>query len=73
MVNSEATFHSAPFSVRQLDLSFNRLQKLEGLEALTKLKQLYLVNNKIGHIENIGHLTQLQLLELGDNKIRVSD
>ena len=63
----------SPCTFRQLDLSFNRLRKIEGLENLTKLRRLYLVNNKIGRIENIAHLTQLEMLELGDNKIRVSE
>jgi protein phosphatase 1 regulatory subunit 7 len=56
---------------RILDISFNRLKRIEGLQNLTKLKRLFLVNNKIGKIENVGHLRNLELLELGDNKIRV--
>lgn len=55
-----------------LDISFNRLTKIENLEGLLKLEKLFLVSNKISVIENLSHLTNLTMLELGDNKIRVS-
>lgn len=58
---------------RQLDVSFNLLRKIEGLERLTKLKKLFLLHNKITNISNLEHLTGLQMLELGSNRIRVSD
>ena len=56
---------------RLLDISFNRLRSITGLEALTKLKKLFLVSNKIAKIENVSHLKNLEMLELGDNRIRV--
>ena len=55
-----------------LDLSFNRIKKIEGFDMLTKLKKLFLVSNKITKIENLSHLKDLEMLELGDNRIRVS-
>lgn len=55
-----------------LDISFNRLTKIENLEALEGLQKLFLVSNKISVIENLSSLSYLTLLELGDNKIRVS-
>lgn len=57
---------------RVLDISFNRIHKIENLDRLVKLHKLYLCANKISVIENIGHLTNLTMLELGDNKLRVS-
>lgn len=60
------------FPFRILDLSFNRIREIEGLENLTNLDKLFLSSNKISKIENLSHLTKLTLLELGDNKIRVS-
>lgn len=57
---------------RQLDVSFNLLRKIEGLERLTKLKKLFLLHNKITNIGNLEHLTGLHMLELGSNRIRVS-
>lgn len=57
---------------RILDLSFNRIKKIEGLSKLKKLEKLYLSSNKITVIENLDDLPNLTLLELGDNKIRVS-
>lgn len=54
-----------------LDVSFNRLHKIQNLEELTKLRKLFLCANKISTIENVGHLSNLTMLELGDNKIRV--
>jgi protein phosphatase 1 regulatory subunit 7 len=57
---------------RMLDISFNRIPKIENLQNCIKLEKLFLVSNKISEIENISHLTSLTMLELGDNKIRVS-
>lgn len=59
------------FFYRVLDISFNRIRKIENLEGLTNLKKLFLCANKISRIENVNHLKNLELLELGDNKIRV--
>ena len=56
---------------RVLDISFNLLRNIEGIDKLTRLKKLFLVNNKINKIENISSLHQLQMLELGSNRIRV--
>lgn len=56
---------------RVLDLSFNRIPKVEGLQILTKLKKLFLIHNKIHKMENVGHLVHLEMLEFGSNKIRV--
>lgn len=56
---------------RQLDMSFNVLRKVEGLEQLTRLKKLFLLHNKISSIANLEHLTGLEMLELGSNRIRV--
>ena len=56
---------------RSLDLSFNRLTKIENLGSLTRLRKLFLIHNKISKIENIGHLVNLEMLELGSNRIRV--
>lgn len=56
---------------RILDISFNLLRNIEGVDKLTKLKKLFLVNNKINKIENLSNLHQLEMLELGSNRIRV--
>lgn len=58
---------------RALDLSFNRISAIEGIDALVSLQKLYLCANKISVIEGISNLTNLTMLELGDNKIRVSE
>lgn len=55
-----------------LDISFNRLTKIENLDTLVNLQKLFLVSNKITVVENLSSLTNLTMLELGDNKIRVS-
>ena len=59
------------FHFRSLDLSFNRLTKIENLGSLTRLRKLFLIHNKITKIENIDHLVDLEMLELGSNRIRV--
>lgn len=56
---------------RYLDLSFNRIRKIENLDNLVKLKKLFFVHNKISKIENLQRLVELEMLELGDNRIRV--
>jgi len=56
---------------RLLDLSFNRIKKIENISHLHKLKKLFLVNNKISEIDDVSQLTQLTMLELGANRIRV--
>lgn len=50
-----------------LDLSFNSISKLEGLEKLVKLTDLSLFSNKLDKIENIQNLTELVVLSLGDS------
>lgn len=56
---------------RQLDVSFNILRKIEGLDRLTKISKLFLLHNKITSIANLDHMTNLEMLELGSNRIRV--
>jgi Leucine-rich repeat (LRR) protein len=56
---------------RILDLSFNRIKEIEGLDKLEKLEKLFLSSNKITKIKNVKCLKNLTMLELGDNKIRV--
>merc|ERR1712215_577869 len=56
---------------KMLDISHNRLRKIEGLENLPNLTRLYLVSNKIAKIENLESCTKLEMLELGDNKILI--
>lgn len=61
-----------PFSsLTKLDLSYNQLQKIHGLEVLgPTLKELYLVENKIKVVEGLDSLVNLEVLELGGNRIR---
>lgn len=54
-----------------LDVSFNNVRSIKGLDTLVKLEKLYLINNKIKKIENLDLLINLTELELGDNRIRV--
>ncbi len=49
-----------------LDLSFNKIAKIEGLETLTKLSDLSLYNNAISVIEGLETLTELNVLSLGE-------
>ncbi|KAG5486384.1 hypothetical protein CUR178_07699 [Leishmania enriettii] len=58
-------------SLAKLDLSYNQLRKITGLDSLgSTLKELYLVENKIKVIEGLDNLVHLELLELGGNRIR---
>ena len=44
-----------------LDLSFNAITRIEGLEKLVKLTDLSLTSNKIAAIENLAPLAALQV------------
>ena len=70
--SNERKLTSIKTCYRVLDISVNRLTKIEGLEKLENLRKLYLCSNKIQKIENVNHLKNLEEIELGDNKIRVS-
>ena len=54
-----------------LDLSFNEVREIKGLDELTILRELYLPQNKITTISGLDKLTNLSVLELGSNRIRV--
>ena len=48
-----------------LDLSFNKISKIEGLDTLVKLVDLSLFNNQIETIENLDALTELNVFSIG--------
>ena len=50
-----------------LDLSFNNIEKIEGLESLTKLADLSLYNNRISKLENLETLENLEVFSIGNN------
>jgi protein phosphatase 1 regulatory subunit 7 len=57
---------------RSLDLSFNKIRKIEHISYLTNLNELYFANNRISVIPlDVIGLTRLTTLELGSNGIRV--
>jgi len=53
-----------------LDLSFNLIDKIEGLDCLTKLTDLSLYSNCITEISGLENLHELNVLSLGKNKIK---
>uniref|UniRef100_A0A7S1MTT3 Protein phosphatase 1 regulatory subunit 7 n=1 Tax=Neobodo designis TaxID=312471 RepID=A0A7S1MTT3_NEODS len=57
--------------LRKLDLSYNQISSIAGLDDLgPTLEELYLVENKIKVVQGLSKLTSLKLLELGGNQIR---
>lgn len=48
-----------------LDLSFNQIQKIEGLETLKQLTDLSLQDNLISDLEGLEDLTKIQCLSIG--------
>ena len=56
------------FYFRQ-DLSFNNIEKIEGLENLIKLKDISLFNNQITKLENMNNLDQLEVFSIGNNQL----
>lgn len=53
-----------------LDLSFNEITEIKGLEELELLEELYLSSNRITEIKGLERCINLTALELGNNKIR---
>lgn len=49
-----------------LDLSFNKIQAIEGLSTLTRLQDLSLFSNAITTIEGLDNLPNLNVLSLGE-------
>ena len=52
------------------DLSFNNIEVIEGLDALTQLEDLTLYNNRIQRIENMDSLSKLHVFSIGNNDIK---
>lgn len=52
------------------DLSFNHIEKIEGLGTLTALEDLSLTSNRIGAVEGLDANLALQCLSLGNNQIK---
>lgn len=56
-----------------LDLSSNKIKKIEGLDNLRKLEMLLLAKNKISVIENMDTLEELTIFNIGHNCIEHRD
>ena len=54
-------------TIKEIDLSNNRIKNIKGFERLTNLKKLYLKNNYIERIEGLEGLNNLELLDLSGN------
>ena len=54
-----------------LDLSFNAISKIEGLDKLTNLTDLSLFCNHIEKIENLQTLTNLSVLSIGEPSVSI--
>jgi len=55
--------------VTRLDLSFNKLTSLDGIEKFETLEELVLDNNSLDHTMNLELLTNLSALSVNNNKI----
>lgn len=52
-----------------LDLSFNNIERISGLDKLVCLRDLSLAHNRIKTVSNLDSLSQLQVLSLANNLI----
>ncbi|KAK9451469.1 uncharacterized protein V1518DRAFT_369992 [Limtongia smithiae] len=57
-------------NIESLDLSFNKIKKINHVSHLHSLRNIYFVQDKISKIENLDGLTNLINLELGGNRVR---
>lgn len=55
------------------DLSFNNIEKIEGLDQLVELTDLSLFNNVISELEGLDSLQKLSALSVGNNQIAALD
>ena len=55
-----------------LDMSFNRIKKVQALDQLVNLRKLYLANNRLSEIpeDAFKSLRCLEVIDLGANRIR---
>ena len=56
-----------------LDLSFNRIEKIEGLESLGKLQLMNLNHNRISFLENMDTLKELTNFSIAGNGVEELD
>lgn len=56
-----------------LDLSFNLISKIEGLEKLTKLSDLSVYSNRIEKLSGLETLTELNVFSFGQNLVKNLD
>lgn len=52
-----------------LDLSFNKIKKVTGLDELTELTDVSLSNNQISSLDGLAHLPKLEVLTLANNTV----
>jgi hypothetical protein len=57
------------FSSRELFLEGNKIERIEGLEALKHLQSLHLQQNRIVKIENLDRNVELKYLDVSNNNI----
>ena len=50
-------------SLKELWISYNEIEKLDGLKSLIKLEKLYIGNNLISKIEELNNLSNLPELK----------
>jgi hypothetical protein len=55
--------------LRVLDLSFNGIQCVEGLDALIDLRELRLYANELVRVDGLGRCVKLQAVLLHDNRL----
>lgn len=58
--------------VRKMDVSFNQLTSLGGLEFFTRLDELILDNNQLGDNIRIPKTQSIRTLSLNNNKVNSS-
>lgn len=58
-------------NLKKLDLSFNKIAKIDNLDTLSGLRELNLSYNRIEVIENLNKLPNLKTLVLDNNKIKL--
>lgn len=56
--------------MKWLDLSFNSIKRIEGLETLVNLTDLSLYNNQVSVLDGLQNCSKLNIFSIGNNQIK---
>lgn len=71
--NAKELYLCNPVAITEIDLSFNKIDSLQGLEAFQNCSHLILDNNTLGSLKTLPFMPGLTVLSLSNNQLRDVD